>query len=343
MKKVIRILFVVSFLAAMWLAFDIILFRHTPLNIDEGGLRYEIKTGETLTHISRELYKANVIKHPRYLVLIGKIKGIANKIKTGEYLFEEGIEPEQLLDQITKGTTIQYSATIVEGLNFREVLAVLEHNEYLTHTLLGLNFSQIMEKLGKPGEHPEGRFLPDTYKFPRGTTDVDFLKRAYDAMDKQLAQEWENRQPGLPLRTPYDALILASIVEKETAVTSERKAIAGVFIRRLQKRMRLQTDPTVIYGLGEKFDGNIRRRDLLRDTPYNTYRHRGLPPTPIAMPSSEAIHAALNPDQGNALYFVARGDGSHEFSATLDQHNKAVIKYQLKGRRRPFSSMKKVK
>jgi len=343
MKKVIRIIFLVGFLAAVWLAFDIIVFRHTPLNIDEGGMHYEIHAGETLTHLSRELYKANVIKHPRYLVLIGKIKGIANKIKTGEYLFESGIKPEQLLDQITKGTTIQYSATIVEGLNFREVLEVLDHNEYLTHTLSGLKFSQIMEKLGKPGEHPEGRFLPDTYKFPRGTTDVEFLKRAYDAMEALLAQEWEQRQPGLPLQTPYDALILASIVEKETAVTTERKEIAGVFTRRLQKRMRLQTDPTVIYGLGEKFDGNIRRRDLLTDTPYNTYRHRGLPPTPIAMPSAEAIHAALNPDPGDALYFVARGDGSHEFSVTLEQHNKAVIKYQLKGRARPFSSMKKVK
>jgi len=342
-KKAIRILFLVGLVTGIWLVVDISIFRHTPLNIDAEGLYYEIQPGDTLSHISRKLYNDNIIDHPRYLALIGKVKGVANKIKTGEYLFEAGIKPEQLLDQITKGTTIQYSATIVEGLNFREVLAMLDQNQNLTHTLTGLSFDKIMEKLGKPGEHPEGRFLPDTYHFPRGTSDVDFLNRAYDAMDKLIASEWENRQPGLPLKTPYEAIILASIVEKETAITSERGAIAGVFVRRLQKNMRLQTDPTVIYGLGEKFDGNIHRSDLLRDTPYNTYRHRGLPPTPIAMPSIEAIHAALNPEPGDELYFVARGDGSHEFSATLEQHNKAVIKYQLKGRARPFSSMTKVK
>lgn len=342
-SKLVSIAVLIAAVAGTWLAIDINNYRQSPINVAMDGLRYEIKSGDTLNKVSSKLYLADVIDHPRYLVLLGKIKGIANKIKTGEYLFKEGTTPEQLLEQITKGSTIQYSATIVEGLNFREMMAALQKNEHLEHTLKGVKTSQIMKKLGKPGEHPEGRFLPDTYYFPRGTTDVDFLLRAYDAMEELLARQWESRQEGLPYKSSYEALIMASIVEKETAVPGERSAIAGVFVRRLKKRMRLQTDPTVIYGLGEKFDGNLRRRDLVNDTPYNTYRHRGLPPTPIAMPGVDAIRAALNPDSGDALYFVARGDGSHEFSATLKQHNKAVIKYQLKGRARPFSSMPRIK
>ena len=266
-----------------------------------------------------------------------------NKIKTGEYLFEQGTTPDQLLKQIVKGATIQYSATIVEGLNFREMMEALQQNEHLEHILKGQKPAAIMALIGKPGEHPEGRFLSDTYYFPRGTTDVEFLKRAYNAMEDLLNEEWSKRDPEVPLKSAYEALILASIIEKETAVPSERSAISGVFVRRLNKRMRLQTDPTVIYGIGPKFDGNLRRRDLLNDTPYNTYRRRGLPPTPIAMPGVDAIKAALHPADGDTLYFVARGDGSHEFSATLEQHNKAVIKYQLKGRKRAFSSMPKTK
>ena len=195
-----------------------------------------------------------------------------------------------------------------------------------------------MERLGHAGEHPEGRFLPDTYHFPKNLTDVAFLKRAYDAMTQTLAREWEGRAVGLPLKTPYEALILASIVEKETGLASERQAIAGVFVRRLNKGMRLQTDPTVIYGMGDRYKGNIRKSDLQEDTPYNTYRRFGLPPTPIAMPGRDAIHATLHPDDSKNIYFVSRGDGSHHFSATLEEHNNAVIKYQLKGRKRPFSS-----
>lgn len=330
-------------IVGIWLLVDINNFRQSPLNIAEQGVRYEIKSGDTLTALARNLHQQNVLDKPRYLKLLAKLRGTANKIKIGEYLFEQGTTPEQLLKQIVKGATIQYSATIVEGLNFREMMAELQKNEYLEHTLKGQKPAAIMALIGKPGEHPEGRFLPDTYLFPRGTTDVDFLKRAYNAMENLLKEEWEKRQDGLPIKTPYEALILASIVEKETAVPSERNAIAGVFVRRLNKRMRLQTDPTVIYGMGEKFDGNIRKKDLLKDTPYNTYRRRGLPPTPIAMPGVDAIRAALNPADGDSLYFVARGDGSHEFSSTLDQHNNAVIKYQLKGRKRSFSSYPRVK
>jgi UPF0755 protein len=347
MKRIFLTLSVVAVLliggAGTWLAVDFYQFRQTPVNVSDDGMRYEINRGDNLTRVSRELYTANVIEHPRYLVWLGKLKGTANEIKTGEYMFKPGTTADQLLKQIVAGDTIQYTETIVEGWNFREMMAALQKNDHLEHTLKGLKPSQVMEKLGKPNVHPEGRFLPDTYHFPRGTTDVAFLNRAYDAMEKTLAEVWEQRQEGLPLKKPYDALILASIVEKETAVPSERRAIAGVFVRRLQKRMRLQTDPTVIYGLGEKFDGNLRKRDLVNDTPYNTYRHRGLPPTPIAMPGIDALKAAVNPADGDALYFVARGDGSHKFSATLQEHNNAVIKYQLHGKARPFSSMPKVK
>jgi len=337
--KITAISAVLIIIAGIWFAVDINKFRNAPIDVEGEGLYYEVKAGDNLTRVSKNLFLAGVINHPRYLVLLGKITGTANQIKTGEYLFKPGTTAAQLLEQIVKGNTIQYSATIVEGWNFYEMMAALQQNENLQHTLKGMKPEQVMDKLGKPGEHPEGRFLPDTYNFPRGTTDVEFLLRAYQAMEKVLEKEWPNRKPDLPLNSPYEALILASIVEKETAVPSERSAIAGVFVRRLKKRMRLQTDPTVIYGIWEKFDGNIRRRDLVNDTPYNTYRRHGLTPTPIAMPGLDAIHAALHPDDGDALYFVARGDGSHEFSATLEQHNKAVIKYQLKGKARPFSSM----
>jgi len=327
-------------IAVTWLLMDINQFRNTSINVSEEGLRYEIQSGDNLRRVANKLHMANVIDNPRYLVWLGKYKGNANKIKIGEYLFAPGTTAEQLLNQVVQGNTIQYAATIVEGVTFRELMVALQQNDALRHTLEGLQPDDIMARLGYADEHPEGRFLPDTYHFPKGTTDVAFLQRAYNAMQTTLANQWPQRDVGLPLNTPYEALILASIIEKETAVPSERGAIAGVFVRRLQKKMRLQTDPTVIYGLGEKFDGNLRRRDLKTDNPYNTYRRHGLPPTPIAMPGVDAIKAALHPVEGETLYFVAKGDGSHQFSATLREHNNAVIKYQLKGKKKSFSSYK---
>ena len=225
--KITAIGAVVLLIASIWFLVDIHNFRSAPIKVEGEGLHYEIKRGDNLTRVSKNLYLANVIEHPRYLVLLGKIKGQANNIKTGEYLFEPGTTTDQLLDQIVKGSTIQYSATIVEGWNIWEMMAALQQNEYLVHTLKGVKTEDIMEKLGKPGEHPEGRFLPDTYHFPKGTTDVAFLLRAYEAMEIALADEWEKRQPDLPLKTPYEALILASIIEKESAVPSERSAIAN--------------------------------------------------------------------------------------------------------------------
>ena len=210
----------------------------------------------------------------------------------------------------------------------------MEAASKLTHTLAGLSPNAVMKRLGHAGEHPEGRFFPDTYYYTKGETDLMILAKAYDKMQKLLQQEWQGRVANLPLKDPYEALILASIVEKETGRADERRQIAGVFINRLRRGMRLQTDPTVIYGMGESFDGNLRLKDLRRDTPYNTYTRRGLPPTPVALPGKESLQAVLHPEASDALFFVARGDGSHEFSATLEQHNKAVIKYQLNGKPR---------
>ncbi len=236
----------------------------------------------------------------------------------------------QLLQQMVDGEVIQHTLTLVEGWSFKQVMVALRAHHAIRATLQGLTAAEIMSRLGYAGQHPEGRFFPDTYHFPKATSDIEFLRRAYSAMAERLEQEWVAREPDLPLKSAYEALILASIIEKESAVSAERAEIAGVFIRRLNKGMRLQTDPTVIYGMGEAYDGNIRRRDLRHDTPYNTYTRKGLPPTPIAMPGGEAIHAALHPASAESLYFVARGDGTHYFSATLEEHNRAVRKYQLK-------------
>lgn len=320
----------------LWMGYQA--FLRTPLNVPEQGAHFVVKAGATVTRIAEELEREGVLANPRYFIWMARWHGSADRIKTGEYLLRRGMTPGELLDDLVAGKVIQYSLTLVEGWTFRQVMDAVESNEFLDHSLQGLDDDAVMVRLGHPGEHPEGRFFPDTYHFPRGTTDVDFLKRAYRAMAEHLAREWEAREIGLPIKTPYQALILASIIEKETALPSERREIAGVFVRRLQKGMRLQTDPTVIYGLGSRFDGNLRRRDLETDTPYNTYRHRGLPPTPIAMPGLASLHAALHPDEGDALYFVARGDGSHQFSSTLEQHNRAVIKYQLGGHPHSFSS-----
>jgi UPF0755 protein len=257
---------------------------------------------------------------------------MACRIQSGEYELRSGLTPSRLLELLTSGKVIQHAVTLVEGRTFRQGLAALAADPVLADDLSGRTDEEIMARIGRPGEHPEGRLFPDTYYFPRGTTASDLVRRAYARMETVLQQEWEGRAPGLPMQTPYEALILASIVEKETGLSSERAQVAGVFVRRLSQGMKLQTDPTVIYGLGDTFNGNIRRFDLTGDTPYNTYVRAGLPPTPIAMPGQEAIRAVLHPAAGDSLYFVAKGDGSHAFSATLEEHNRAVRQYQLGGR-----------
>ncbi len=313
---------------------------NSPLIQSGEVIKYEVSAGSNLTRIVYDLKKRGYINKPRYLLLYARLQGSINKISTGEYLIKPGVTAREFLQQVLAGKVLQYAITLVEGWNIYQVLEVINTHPHLVHHLEGLSLPQIMTKIGYPDVHPEGRFYPDTYHFPKGLTDIQFLQRAYQAMQNKLATEWQKRATGLPYQSPYEALIMASIVEKETGQASERHAIAGVFVRRLEKRMRLQTDPTVIYGLGPKFDGNIRRRDLKKDTPYNTYRRHGLPPTPIAMPGDDAIHAAMHPAEGDALYFVSKGDGSHYFSATLDEHNQAVIKYQLNGREQSFSSFK---
>ncbi len=333
--RLLSLLMICAILVAAWAVIEYRHFVDTPLALGTAGMRYEIRPGMGLKDIGQELSERGIIKHWAYLAAVGQWQGKTQQIKAGEYQFAPGITPQQLLDQVVAGRVVGYALTIVEGWTFRQCMEAVNRNEELTHTLRGLDDAQIMVRLGRPGEHPEGRFFPDTYHFAKGLSDVDFLQRAYRAMERQLKTEWETRDAGLPLASPYEALILASIVEKETGLASERRTIAGVFTRRLQKAMRLQTDPTVIYGLGGAYDGNIRRADLTADTPYNTYLRTGLPPTPIALPGAASIRAALHPEPGNALFFVSRGDGSHEFSDTLEAHNKAVLKYQLKGQASP--------
>jgi len=338
MRKVVYLIVMLAAATAVWLWYDASRFLYSPMVVPQDGTNFEIQHGSNLTRVSRQLAEQGLLSRPRYFVWYAHWIRHNTKISVGEYHIEPGTTPEGLLNQLLEGKVIQYSITLVDGWTFAQAMEVVQKNPYLEHRLEGLDNDTIMVRLGHAGQHPEGRFMPDTYNFPRGLTDIAFLQRAYDAMQDYLDKAWRTRDVGLPLKSPYEALILASIVEKETGLESERRAIAGVFTRRLLKHMRLQSDPTVIYGMGESYKGDIRRRDLRSDTPYNTYKHAGLPPTPIALPGREAIDAVMHPQEGDALYFVSRGDGSHKFSATLEEHNRAVIKYQLKGKTKPFSS-----
>ncbi|HEX4872742.1 MAG TPA: endolytic transglycosylase MltG [Nevskiaceae bacterium] len=262
--------------------------------------------------------------------LQARYDGRASRVQAGEYQLSPGLTGEALIEQLVAGRVIQYSLQIIEGSTAAQMLAQVRAHPQLRQTLpAALDGPELMQAIGSPIGHPEGQFFPDTYHFPGGTTDVAFLARAHQALRRQLDQAWARRQPALPYADAEQALVMASIVEKETGLASERATIAGVFVRRLRLGMLLQTDPTVIYGLGERFDGDLRRRDLLADTPYNTYTRRGLPPTPICLPGAAALQAAVQPADGESLYFVSRGDGSHVFSATLEEHNAAVRRYQL--------------
>jgi UPF0755 protein len=303
-----------------------------------GDEHYEVRPGMSLRGLARELVARGVLPEARSFVWVATVTGRARGLKAGEYHFADGITAGAMLEQIVAGRVVEYPLVLVEGWNFRQVMQVLGQAPKLQHTLAGLSAAQVMERLGRKGEHWEGRFYPDTYSYSSGQTDAALLARAYERMQSVLRQEWERRDASVPYREPYEALILASIVEKETGKPQERPLIAAVFLNRLRRGMRLQTDPTVIYGLGEKFDGNLRLKDLRTDGPYNSYTRAGLPPTPIAMPGAAALRAVLHPAESRALYFVARGDGSHVFSDSLTEHNKAVVQYQLGGRPRAFSS-----
>ena len=328
--RISGILVIVGSFALAWLCMDFDTFRDNPLHVSNDGYRLLVKPGSSLKSIAATLVDDRLIEHPWYLIGLGRYLKLDNKIQAGEYYIQADTTPDTLLAQLTKGSVVQYSLTLIEGQRFAEMFARIAEDQVLQHDLTDKTAEEIMTELGARGQHPEGRFLPETYKVTRGSTDTKLLRRAYRDMESFLNEAWSQRDKDLPLQTPYEALILASIVEKETGRADERKQIAGVFVRRLKKGMRLQTDPTVIYGLGDSYDGDIRYRDLRTDTPYNTYTRDGLPPTPIAMPGKDAILAALHPAQGTSLYFVARGDGSHYFSATLTEHNAAVDKYQRK-------------
>jgi UPF0755 protein len=302
----------------------------TPLQLNGQTMNYRVEQGSALRSVAEELAGHGVLQRPWILVLEARLQGTANRIHAGEYALEPGLTPRTLLARLVAGQVLQHGLTLVEGWTFQQMLSAVWRSPNLARTLDEAAPGEIMARLGYPGEHPEGRFFPDTYRFPSGTTDAAFLKRALRTMDGRLADEWRSRQPGLPLQTPYDALVLASIVEKETGVAAERARIAGVFIERLRKGMRLESDPTVIYGLGAGFDGNLRREDLRRPTPYNTYVHKGLPPTPIAAPGLDSLRSVLHPDADGSLFFVAKGDGTHHFSDTFEEHQRAVHRYQIK-------------
>ncbi|HEX5392077.1 MAG TPA: endolytic transglycosylase MltG [Rhodocyclaceae bacterium] len=306
----------------------VVAFASRPLPLKSTPLEFEIPPGLSLSAASRRMSDAGLGFAPWQFSLLGRVLGRAADIKAGSYLVEQGLTPMGLLDKLTRGDVTQGELLLVEGRSFRQLRAALDASHDLRHDTAGLSDAELLAKLQINAPHPEGLFFPDTYLFPKQSSDLDVLKRAAKAMDRHLTEEWNSRADGLPYRTPYEALIMASIVEKETGRPSDRPQIAAVFINRLRTGMLLQTDPTVIYGLGERFDGNLRRVDLQTDTPWNTYTRVGLPPTPIAMPGLAALRAALHPPVSDKFYFVARGDGTSEFSHSLDEHNRAVYRYQ---------------
>lgn len=303
-------------------------YAYSPQTPQTLPFEFSLNQGSSLTSVARQFEQAGLIEDSRLFVAFARLQGQAGKIKAGVYQLDGPISRMALLDMITQGNVSRSQLTLIEGWNFRQLRAALNASPNLRHDTLNLSDSEIMQRIGAAEAHPEGLFFPETYYVAAGSSDIALLKMAYRLMQKRLNEAWAARSPESKLATPYQALILASIVEKETGTPGDRPMIAGVFTNRLRIHMLLQTDPAVIYGLGERFDGNLRKRDLLNDTPYNTYTRAGLPPTPIAIPGREALNAALHPARTDALYFVARGDGSSKFSSNLDAHNRAVNQYQ---------------
>jgi len=334
--KILTGIGVAACLAAAVVGLEFSRFLGTPLNVPAEGAEIEIRPGMAFGQVSNSLGERGIVSHPVMFRVYARLTNRAGSIHAGEYTIKPGTTPGALLDHFVAGDVRLYSFTIIEGWTFRELLAALAEDPVIIPTLHYEDWQALLESLGATESHPEGLFLPETYRFPKGTRDADLLRQANALLKEVLAEEWERRGNNLPLKTPYEALILASIVEKETALAAERPRVAGVFIRRLLAGMRLQTDPTVIYGIGPAFDGNLTREHLRTDTPYNTYTRGGLPPTPIALAGRAAIHAALNPADGTELYFVATGlgDGSHRFSDTKEQHDEAVREFLARQRAR---------
>ena len=333
-RKILLLLETLVILAVLLLGF-VVWQQHSALNqalkVTQEQL-LDVPAGSTPSGVLNRLQSDGVIRDAFWLRLYWRFNLAEQPLHSGEYRMTPGMDVKALFEIWKRREVVQYNLTLVEGWNFRQVRAALAGQAKLGQTLAGLSDSELMVRLGHPDVFPEGRFFPDTYRYVRGMTDAELLKQAYSRLENVLDEEWSQRAPSVPYADPYQALIMASLVEKETGVPHERGQIAGVFVRRMQLGMLLQTDPTVIYGMGERYNGRITRADLREPTPYNTYVNSGLPPTPISLVGREAIHAALNPAPGSSLYFVAKGDGSHVFSADLEAHNAAVREYQIKRR-----------
>lgn len=324
-----RVILLGLFVLAGLLGAGSVWWLQQPLALKADPVELSIEPGVPARGVAQAVVDAGVQVNPKLLYWWIRLSGNSRQIKAGSYEIGQGVTPRSLLRKLVRGEEAQRAVTLVEGLTFRQLRETLLAADQLKPDTKDLSESAIMEKLGSPGLHPEGRFFPDTYSYAKGSSDLALLKRAMRVMDQRLDAAWQQRAADLPLKTPEEALILASIVEKETGRPVDRPMISGVFNNRLRIGMRLQTDPTVIYGLGDKFDGNLRKRDLLADTPWNTYTRAGLPPTPIAMPGKASLLAAVQPAPTKALYFVARGDGTSQFSPSLEEHNRAVNKFQL--------------
>jgi UPF0755 protein len=328
-KRIKRWLFLsllVTAAMAGWLAY----YAVSSLKLQPNSQEITIQPKSGLKSIANQLVQQGVLTEPWRFIIIAKALHKESYLQAGDYTLNRNVTPYQLLLSLNHGKATQGSVTFIEGRTFAQMRNKLEKNDAVKQTITVLSESEILRKIGSEYTVAEGLFFPDTYYFDRNTADTVMLQRSYDAMKSKLNDAWNKRAPGLPYKNSYQALIMASIVEKETGKASERPMIAGVFINRMRIGMRLQTDPTVIYGMGAQYNGNIRKKDLIADTPYNTYTRNGLPPTPIAMPGLASIEAALHPTNTKALYFVGKGDGSHAFSNSLEEHNRAVVKYQLK-------------
>jgi len=303
-------------------------WANRPLGLSASPLEVVVKPNSGVASVGRQLQRGGVAMEPRLFELLVRLTGHGADLKAGGYEFQAGITPLELVDKLARGDVNQYVVTVIEGWEFRKMRAAVDASPALKHDTQGMSDAELMKAVGATETSPEGMFFPDTYLFARGSSDIELYRHAYRAMQRRLNDAWNARAPNLPYQTPYEALIMASIVEKETGQPVDRPMIAAVFVNRLKKKMMLQTDPTVIYGIGETFDGNLRKRDLQTDTPYNTYTRAGLPPTPISLPGLASLAAATSPAPTDALYFVARGDGTSHFSNTLSEHNRAVDKYQ---------------
>ena len=327
--RALRLIFLAVVGAAIGIGAWLYWFATHPVELPQAPFEFTVHSGSSVRTVSRQLAQAGLFREGESFWIVARLLGKGGRIQAGTYRIEQPVTPLELLDKMRRGDVVLLEILFVEGTTLKQWLAQLASEPRIRHTLAGKGDPEVRSAVGVTEASAEGWFFPDTYRFAPNVADTDILKRAHGAMKKRLADAWEARDPQLPLTEPYQALILASIVEKETAVAQERPLVASVFVNRLRRGMRLQTDPTVIYGMGESYDGNIRKKDLTTDTPWNTYTRDGLPPTPIAMPGAGALQAAVAPAKSEYLYFVARGDGTHEFSRTLEEHNRAVAKYQL--------------